>query len=300
MKNDFDNFPSYFSDAVGKNIISPLKQRLDSLHIYYKETNRFKSVESLKNKISKKIEHNPDYLMQDVFGCRFIFYFRDDVELCESLINSIYTVDSISKNESTNIEEFSPERLNYVCKLPIDHQIDESIFSNYSIDKTFEIQLRTIFSEGWLEVEHDLRYKEKESPDSSWNKYKDLTRVLIGLSATLQNCDWTMLSLLDKMAYTNYKNSEWNYMIKNKFHLQITDHSIDSEIADFLSKNKEIAKRIFRSNRKKILNAYPSGIPMNINNLVYVTCLEEGIETDFKIPIQIKNQYEEFKITHNR
>ena len=75
MKNDFDNFPSYFSDAVGKNIISPLKQRLDSLHIYYKETNRFKSVESLKNKISKKIEHNPDYLMQDGFGCRFIFYF---------------------------------------------------------------------------------------------------------------------------------------------------------------------------------------------------------------------------------
>ncbi len=299
MNNKFQNFPT-ISEAVGKNIIYPLKQRLDSLHIYYKETNRFKSVESLDIKLSKKISTNPDYLIQDLFGCRFIFYFRDDVELCESLIKSIYTVDGVSKNETNNIEEFSPERLNYVCKLPKDHQIEETLFTEYPIDKTFEIQLRTIFSEGWLEIEHDLRYKEKDIPDSSWIKYTDLTRVLIGLSATLQNCDWTMLSLIDKMAYTNYKNSEWNYMIKNKFHLQITDHSIDSEIVNFLSKNKEIAKKIFRSNRKKILNAYPSGIPMNINNLIYVTCLEEGIETDFKIPIPIKNQYEEFKITHNR
>lgn len=297
MKNDFQFFPT-ISDAVGKNIIYPLKQRLDSLHIYYKETNRFKSVESIENKISKKIAANPDYLMQDMFGCRFIFYFRDDVELCESLIKSIYIVDNISKSKTNNIEEFSPERLNYVCKLPENHQIEETIFTDYSIDRTFEIQLRTVFSEGWLEIEHDLRYKEKDVPDSSWKKYIDLTRVLIGLSATLQNCDWTMLSLMDKMAYTNYKNAEWNYMIKNKFHLQITDHSIDSEIAEFLSKNKGIAKIIFRSNRKKILKVFPSGLPMNINNLIYITCLEEGVKTDFAIPIPIKKQYKEFKVTH--
>lgn len=295
MKNDFENLPT-IAESIGKDIISPLKQRLDALHIYYKESNRFKSGDSIKNKITHKMKENPEYLMQDVFGCRFIFYFRDDVELCENLIQSIYDVVDISKNNSSNIEEFSPERLNYVCKLPKENQIDKSLFINYSIDRTFEIQLRTIFSEGWLEVEHDLRYKEKDNPESSWNKYKDLTRVLIGLSATLQNCDWTMLSLIDKMSYKNYKNSEWNYMIKNKFHLHITDHSIDSEVAAFLSKDKESAKKIFRCNRNKILESFPSGLPMNINNLIYITSLVENIKTDFKIPVPIQNQYNGFKI----
>ena len=30
------------------------------------------------------------------------------------------------------------------------------------IEPTFKIQIRTVFSEGWHEVEHDLRYKCKD------------------------------------------------------------------------------------------------------------------------------------------
>lgn len=292
IKNNFSNFLNV-NDSLGKNIILPLKQCLDSLHIYYKDSYRFKSVDSVKIKIQKKKIDNPDYLMQDFFGCKFIFYFRDDVELCEELINSLYIVDNVSKNEIEDVEEFSPERLNYVCKLPDDHDIDENIFKQYSIDRTFEIQLRTIFSEGWLEVEHDLRYKEIDNPESSWNKYKDLTRVLIGLNATLQNCDWTMLSLLDKMAYNNYKHKEWNYMIKNKFHLHITDNTINEKITDFLNNNNDKAKIIFRCNRKKILQSFPTLLPVNIDNLIYITCLREKIRTDFEIPNFIKNSFKE-------
>ncbi|MBK7959276.1 MAG: hypothetical protein IPK03_14995 [Bacteroidetes bacterium] len=31
--------------------------------------------------------------------------------------------------------------------------------NNSLVDSTFEVQLRTILSEGWHEIDHDLRYK---------------------------------------------------------------------------------------------------------------------------------------------
>lgn len=102
-------------------------------------------------------------------------------------------------------DKFKPLRINYVCELPdkIERLFDDKIWA-YPIDKSFEIQIRTIFSEGWHEIEHDFRYKCQEE----WGKNDDLSRTLNGILATLDNCDWAIASLFSQMAYRHYKAKE--------------------------------------------------------------------------------------------
>lgn len=69
------------------------------------------------------------------------------------------------------------------------------------IDNTYEVQIRTILSEGWHEVEHDLRYKCKEE----WNEFKEESRLLNGIYATLESSEWSMLTLFDRLSYSQYK-----------------------------------------------------------------------------------------------
>lgn len=69
------------------------------------------------------------------------------------------------------------------------------------IDETYEIQIRTILSEGWHEVEHDLRYKCKEE----WNNFQEESRLLNGIYATLESSEWAMLTLFEKLSYSQYK-----------------------------------------------------------------------------------------------
>ncbi|WP_202796549.1 hypothetical protein, partial [Thermophagus xiamenensis] len=59
------------------------------------------------------------------------------------------------------------------------------------IDNTFEVQLRTILSEGWHEVDHSLRYKCKDD----WKDYPDQERLLNGIYAALETNDSTLKSL---------------------------------------------------------------------------------------------------------
>lgn len=42
------------------------------------------------------------------------------------------------------------------------------------IDDTFEIQIKTMFFEGWHEIEHDMRYKGEEL----WKNYKAFLVIL--------------------------------------------------------------------------------------------------------------------------
>ena len=79
--------------------------------------------------------------------------------------------------------------------------------------KTFEVQIRTTFSEGWHEVDHEVRYKHKEA----WEQHYEFSRELNGIYATLEVCDRSMVNLLERLAYRNYKNMEIEAMVRHKF-----------------------------------------------------------------------------------
>ncbi len=280
-------------DGQSKNVLRDLERELDDLlsnaGIFFRLFSRIKEQSSIEKKlIYKRAEKGEKYKMQDYLGFRIVLYFKDDIDLVKKILSTKYqeldtTVDTPKDNE------FSPVRINYVFLLPsnYDYLIPDNFLNK--VDKSFEIQIRTIFSEGWHEVEHDFRYKCR----NDWEEYQDLSRVLNGIFATLENCDWAIIKLFDDLSYKNYKNKEWEKMLKNKFRLRFTDAVLSKEIVEFFNNNADVVKKVFKSNRYKLVEDFSTAkIPFAFDNIVYYTFLREGIEPSLEIPILIKELYE--------
>lgn len=205
-------------DGILVSAIRPLEYEirgyLDKCGLFYKVFARIKNSNSIIEKIEdRKRQGKIGYKLQDLIGIRIVLYFKNDIELCEKLIQQHFQVDNKSIDDP-DIEKFRAQRINYVCKLPesVKANFDNKVWE-YPIDQTFEIQIRTIFSEGWHEIEHDFRYKCLDE----WEDFDDQSRTLNGILATLENCDWAISSLFEQMAYEDYKRSKWIPMLKNVF-----------------------------------------------------------------------------------
>jgi putative GTP pyrophosphokinase len=269
VKLDYEKLRSdvdAISIATVKELVSYIRTYLDKCGLFYKCFIRIKSGHSLCEKLRTKLPKRGDkYKLQDLVGIRIVVYFKEDISLCEKLIDQHFHVLNISKN-ADDIENFGPQRINYVCAMPdeVISNFDMSIW-DYPIDKSFEIQVRTIFSEGWHEIEHDFRYKCQDE----WKNNTDLSRTLNGIFATLDNCDWAIASLFTQIAYRHYKSAEWIPMLKNVFKIRIEDCSDLDEILKYFSENKEVAKKFFRLDRDEFL--------IKLSDL------------DFKMPLKMKN-----------
>lgn len=259
-------------DSISVSAIKPLEKDLrgylDKCGLFYKVFARIKRSKSVKDKLENRAKKGiQNYKMQDLIGIRIVLYFKSDIKLCEKLINQHFNVLDISKDEELT-DKFCPQRINYVCSLPenVVHEFDPIIWM-YPIDKSFEIQIRTIFSEGWHEIEHDFRYKCL----SDWDNNEDLSRTLNGIFATLDNCDWTISSLLTEVAYRHYKAGEWIPMLKNTFRIRILDSEGMEDILKYFDENRGVAKAFFRLEREDFLvwlsDVYVK-IPLNLKNVV--------------------------------
>jgi ppGpp synthetase/RelA/SpoT-type nucleotidyltranferase len=146
-KSDFDGLTiDNFTDIQKKIDIALTKAGL-----YFRLFSRMKSSESIKQKIDFK-QYNEIKKLQDLLGWRIVFYFNDDVHLCDLILKKIFNkpINSTIDSPETNI--FEPMRINYVFENK-SKQIFllKNIYNKYPIDNTFEIQVRTVFSEGWHE-----------------------------------------------------------------------------------------------------------------------------------------------------
>ena len=228
---------SKISIATIKDLEGEIRDYLDKCGLFYKLFSRIKTVTSIIEKLeSRKSKGIEDYKMQDLVGVRIVLYFKSDIQLCEKLIKQHFHVLNVSR-DLNEPEKFRAQRINYVCQLPekVKNNFDEKVWG-YPIDSTFEIQIRTIFSEGWHEIEHDFRYKCLED----WKDLEDLSRTLNGIFATLENCDWTISSLFSQVSYKHYKNAEWIPMLKNTFKIRILDCNGMDEITEYFNQNKEV------------------------------------------------------------
>ncbi len=199
------------------NLCEPLERYLRQAGMYYRIFARQKSPGSIEKKLSqKRIDYlEKGKKMQDFVGIRVVFYFQDDVEIFHEKLK---TMDGYDPNNESNsnteldgitalrghIEKyeelkqlssmfplhdkvFMPQRLNVVmqmpsnvgglmeAELPIDMKEEDKLL----IDQTYEVQLRTVLSEGWHEVEHDLRYKTRN--ESWWEDCREESRQLYDL-----------------------------------------------------------------------------------------------------------------------
>lgn len=262
---------AYFSDLAIDEITKTVKKVLDKCGLYYRIFARCKSDDSTCKKLAAKpYSRELGYLMQDYIGVRVALYFHDDIPICKEIITKYFQVigESITKHDS---KTFSPVILNLVCKIPEEalSLIDPDLWEVYLFDQTFEIQIRTIFSEGWHEIDHDIRYKCKED----WAQHQDLDRNLNGILATLETCDWSIVALINDLAYREYKSKQWPEMLKNKLRIHLSDGSLSAAISQLLDDDNDLAKSIYRFDRQELL-VYLSGLkaklPLTANNMVYL------------------------------
>ena len=217
----------------------------------------------------------------------------------EMLRNTFAIIEKDSHEDIPKVNEFNPLRMNYVCRMPKEFvdRFPKELWENYRIDQTFEVQIRTTFSEGWHEVDHDVRYKHKEE----WEQHYELSRELNGIYATLEICDRSMVNLLERLAYRNYKSMQIEAMIRNKFRLRFANSAISVPLLEFLQKDQELVKTLYRLEREEPIRFFASdlsdGIPLTIDNMVFVCnelCIERK-DLEDRTPMIIREKTEKWK-----
>jgi ppGpp synthetase/RelA/SpoT-type nucleotidyltranferase len=257
--------------TITQKLESQIYQHLNQCGLMFRLFSRVKTVSSLHHKMQIKGDNykSGKSLIQDVIGMRIVLYFQDDVDALAFFY-------SCGEVVSTSIDEFDtstfrPQRLNLTCNLPAEF-VDEfrkalpEEFAPY-IDNTYEIQIRTIFSEGWHEVEHDLRYKCKED----WEGCESYSRILNGVIATLETAEWNMKALFDQMSRINFQNKNYRAMLRNKMHLRIKGEDLSENINKYLLQNPHVAESILNTDRFVIILTLLNH--QNVIELTYDTLL---------------------------
>ncbi|TLS54133.1 hypothetical protein FE782_01950 [Paenibacillus antri] len=255
-------------DSLLKDVEVQIKNELDKIGLFYRIFSRVKTTESLLYKMEEK-EYGPDKKLQDLFGVRIVLYFNDDIEICETVVTRKFQKIDESRDHPDS-STFKPTRTNLIFRLDEKtSNLIEPVTRKHFIDNTFELQLRTVFSEGWHEVEHDLRYKCKEE----WEGYVDHSRTLNGLVATLETCDWSIVQLFTELSYRNYKDNNLIPMIRNKFRLRFANKPLDHDMEEVLKSDKELVKKLYRVDRDTVLftlSKISISLPLTFDNIIYI------------------------------
>ncbi|MDY3854238.1 MAG: hypothetical protein SO170_04660 [Butyribacter sp.] len=249
---DFDKLTElceHLTDAV--------QEILNSCGMYFRIFSRVKSSASIAEKINRGkygTEENPKKI-QDLVGLRVVLYYYDDLSICRDIMESTFQIIDDWSRPKYNPDEFKATKINGVFHFP------EEYFSLYKkelwtlpIDTTFEIQFRTVFFEGWHEIEHDMRYKSFLSDDEFWKGSEELSRILNCILANLELSDWSLVQLFDQLSYNHYKSANWELMLKSKYRIKISDtETLDPQIIAIFDQDREVAKQFFKCSRKDLI-----------------------------------------------
>lgn len=256
--------------GAAKEIKEQISNSLSCFGIMFRIFSRQKDKKSLETKINSNEKYlNKEKKIQDGLGIRVVLYFPDDIKIVHKIISSLYKENSKDASiDELSGETFKPIRYNLIYNLP-----QETILDGYGeleeyMDLTFELQIRTVLSEGWHEVEHDLRYKFKDD----WDEFSEEYRKFNGVYASLETSEWTMLQILNSIAYGHYKNRNWEAMIRQHFRLRMIDNKLSDEITNLLNKNNKLAKSLFKLERNVLIEKMYEknyNYPLTINNIIY-------------------------------
>lgn len=201
---------------------------------------RIKNKESLEGKLMLKGEKYKSLDdITDIFGARFICFFKDEVYKVAKRIEDIFIVDwdnSVDKSTILNDESFGYLSLHYVCSLPADR------YPKNLCGKRFEIQLRSGLQHIWAAISHDTTYK------SEFDVPHEIRRSLSRLAGLLELADDEFIRVRDEM-------SSYTKDIQDKI---TSNHADDIPInvvslKEYMLKNKEM--RRFLSSLASIENS---------------------------------------------
>ena len=268
---------------VERDLRRIISDRLEQCGLYHRCFSRIKTAQSMARKFEMK-DLNEEHKMQDLIGVRINLYFDDDVDICRDIMAQTFDVIEWSTSKRSE-DEFKPAKLNGVFRLPayLKTQISPQTW-NMCIDDTFEIQIKTMFFEGWHEVEHDMRYKGEEL----WSHYPGFSRYFNSILATLELCDKSMVTLFEDLGHALYKSGRWSDMIKSHFRLKLGEAQLYPEVEQILnedmSSSDNLAKRIFRTPRPILIGQLLSRtrhVPINVNTIIAL--LNESVFHDDRL-----------------
>lgn len=270
---------------IEKQIHQKIVNELNKVGLLYRIFVRTKNEKSITEKIQRKIDEASPYnengkKIQDIIGVRIVTYFKDDINVVKEILSKKFKFidEEIDELELT---VFKPKRTNIICQFDENHiQILKEVNfatekSNFNlIDNTFELQLRTILSEGWHEIDHSLRYKCK----NDWNEHKESERLLNGIYASLETNDIALKNLFNELSYRHFKSQNWEALLRNKFRLQFQLSKLKRELIEILNNDNSIGKHILRMDRNSFLlkiSELELSLPLNFNNLLYLVNMIE-------------------------
>lgn len=248
-----------------------VEDRLQQCGLYHRVFSRIKTPESLEHKYRFK-EYNNEKRIQDLVGIRIDMYFEDDLSICQGIMERSFELVEWSHSESKE-EEFKATKTNGVFRLPeyLKAKISADTW-DMGIDDTFEIQLKTMFFEGWHEIEHDMRYKQ----ESVWTNRISFSRYFNSILATLELCDKSMVTLFEDMGHDLYKAGQWAEMIRVHFRVKMGSQPLYPEVQQIFNDSyrntvDNLAKRLFKCPRKRLVDQLMKRnwrVPINVNTIV--------------------------------
>ncbi|MDO5403801.1 MAG: hypothetical protein Q4F11_10230 [Eubacteriales bacterium] len=264
-------------EIVKVDLLSILEEKLKKAGFYYRVAYRVKAVDSMVDKLIFKDYRRPgteneDKKMQDLVGIRIILYFTDDLAICRSLLDTLFSEPGQWETTENNEYEFKAMKINGIFKMPayLSKTIINPMLADY-VDDTFEIQVRTNSFEGWHEIEHDLRYK--GSAFGIGNEV--LARKMNSILATYELCDDSIVGLLEDLGHQHYKDKKWGDMIRCHYRLKLDNEKIAPEIMKIFDENTELAKCFFKFPRQKAVeqlwkNTSDRGYALTVNTIVKI------------------------------
>lgn len=256
---------------VERDLKMIIGDRLEQCGLFHRVFSRIKTASSMARKFEQK-NYGDDRKLQDLVGVRINLYFDEDVDICKKILE--HTFDCIEWSASErSVEEFKAMKLNGIFRLPeyLKSEISSDTWEMY-IDDTFEVQIKTMFFEGWHEIEHDMRYKEEEL----WEDYPNFSRYFNSILAALELCDKSMITLLEDLGHSLYKAKRWEDMTKSHFRLKLGGDSLYPEVEQILNEDQEqggetLGKRIYRTQKDVLVDQLlkrTRRIPINVNTII--------------------------------
>ena len=277
MKNAFE--------SITESIREELAQALNRCGLMYRMFYRVKTLSSIQHKMAFKGDKykSGESKMQDIIGFRIVLYFPDDVDL----VSLYFSCKDVVKR-SVDVPDpstFRPQRLNLTLNIPEQfvELFKKKLPAEYApyIDPTYEIQIRTVFSEGWHEVEHDFRYKCKED----WVGYEFYSRTLNCVIATLENAEWSMKALFHEMSHKNYLDGNYRAMLRNKLRIRLKDEDFSPAVSDYLQSHPQMARNFLKIDRMVfvlMLMNHKQTIDLTYDNIIFLVNRIEINDLDFK------------------
>lgn len=267
-------------ERIATQLTSDISKSLSRCGLMFRIFSRVKTESSIRHKLEVKYASKKTRI-QDMIGMRIVVYFQDDVDV----LALYYSVGDVVKKSIDEFDSstFRPQRLNITSRIPA--EMTEEFYAALPeqfrdcVEPTYEIQIRTVFSEGWHEVEHDLRYKCKED----WEGCESYSRALNGVIATLETAEWNMKSLFADMARHNFRHSNYTAMLRNKFHLRFKSEALSENLNIYLNEHRHLAEDLLNADRLIVVYmmlTHKADFSLTYDNLLFLINRIEMMDFD--------------------